>query len=267
MPLEERADWPAADRPDGAYLAAALPSIVLPPRHAELAVVASSLATAERVCAALAARGRTGLQAVSLGCDGRPAWRRLATEVGPGRARLWEPPRFLRRWVHCLPPPARGTVLDLACGGGRAAVWLALRGRRVWGVDRDPQALRLAALLAAREGVAPAWWASDLRRPGSLPAARHAAVVMIRYLQRDLVLRLHELVRPAGIAILRTFRDGPHAAGIPRARHRLRRGEWLRLLPAKHWEYLVHTEDFAADGRPAAGVVARRRGWRSTSEA
>jgi SAM-dependent methyltransferase len=150
-------------------------------------------------------------------------------------------------------------VADLACGSGRSAVWLALRGWRVIGVDRDPDALALASRLAAVEGVGLDLVRADLRRPESLPAGPWSAVVMMRYLQRDLIALLPRLLDPGGVVLLRTFRDAVGFTGPPRARHRLGSGELPRLFPADDWEMLVLEESFDPDGRPAAGVVARRR--------
>ncbi len=260
-PLEDRADWPAGGRPTDAYLAATLPSHLLPPRHTALAVAASSLSTARRVCDALAARGRLALQPLSLGADGEPGDRAGATETGPGRARLWLPPPFLARWRSLLPPPIRGPALDLACGSGRAAVWLARHGWRVTGLDRDPAALVLGRQLAGYEGVAVTWNVADLRNPAAVPPGPWALVTVFRYLHRELVAALAAHVVGGGVAVLRTFRDAPGCAGPPRPVHRLGRLEWTRLLPPEAWELLVLAEGFDEDGRPAAGVVARRR-WR-----
>jgi len=259
LPLEEAPDWPQDGRPDATLLADLLPSPLLPPRHETLVVVASRAATAQWVCAGLAGRGRSGLIPVSLGRDALPEWRRRAVARGEGRPRLWRPAPFVERWAHHLPPPVHGPVADLACGSGRSAVWLALRGWRVVGVDRDPQALELTRRLAATEGVTVELHRGDLRRRDDLPAGPWSAVVMMRYLQRDLVARLPELLVPGGLVLLRTFRDAIGFAGPPRARHRLRPGELRRLLPTDRWDVLVLEESFDPDGRPAAGVVARRR--------
>ena len=62
--------WPARCRgADFPYLAAVLPSYLMPPGYEPLAVVAADLATARRVCALLAERGRLDLAAWSLVAD------------------------------------------------------------------------------------------------------------------------------------------------------------------------------------------------------
>jgi hypothetical protein len=258
-PLEEAPEWPVDGRPDPELLGHLLPSVLLPPRERPFLVVASSLASARTVCALLTARGRPRPRAASLGPDGDASLRALAVERGAGRPRLWQPPPFLMRWVHLLPPGARGPVADFACGSGRAAVWLALRGWRVQALDRDDAALELARLVADREGVALELRRADLRLARDLPTRPVAAAVILRYLERSLLARLPELVLPHGVAVLRTFREVPGGPDAPRTRHRLTRLEWTRLLPPRHWELIVHEEGFDPDGRPAAGAVARRR--------
>ena len=54
------------------------------------------------------------------------------------------PSAWVQRWSHLV--PARGTVLDLACGHGRHMKWLASRGHPVTGVDRAPEAIAAASV-------------------------------------------------------------------------------------------------------------------------
>lgn len=259
-PLEDRADWPAHTRDDLVYLAEHLPSPLLPPKERPLRIVASRLATAHRVGRALAARGRTRLEAVSLGPDGDPGLRRRAMQVGPSCGWLWRPPPFLVRWSCYLPPPVRGGVVDLACGAGRSAVWLALRGYRVRAVDRDPGALERTRRLADAAGVSIDLVRSDLRRGFDAAAGGiWAAVTAFHWLGREIFTRLGDHVIPGGVVFAQTFRDAPGWRGPPHERHRLGSGEWTRLLAAPAWELLVHDEGHDARGLPVAGVVARRR--------
>jgi hypothetical protein len=69
-------------------------------------------------------------------------------------------------------------------------------------------------------------------------------------------------LRPGGVAVVRTFRHAPGWTGPPRRRHRLERGELLRIFDRGRFDVLAHAEDFDGDGRPAAGIVARRRSGR-----
>ncbi len=256
----------AADLP--AELARQLPSIHLPARHEPLAVIAGAAALAAAVADDLTARGRSPVAWCAVDPDGRDAatvqrlraagrWLR-----GPSGRVLWRPPDFLARWAHLLPPPAAGPVLDLACGSGRAAVWLAQRGWRVTGIDHQPEALALAHDLAADRGVTVDLRAGDLRHRGALPAGPWAAVLMFRFLHRPLLAWLPDVLQDGATVMLRTFRDAPGYIGNPQPRHRLQPLEAARLLPADSCHIMVLEEGFDADGKPAAGMVAR---WRPSA--
>lgn len=247
---------------DPAHLEAVLPSIFLPPRHQPLLVMADTSDQAHGLASALAARGRLRVIAVAAGSDGLRGLPPHLIERGPSTRTLWEAPRWLTAHADLLPPPALGPVLDLGCGSGRAAVWLAERGYRVTGVDRQPEALTLAARLAASRGVAITTLAADLRDPAALPSGPWSVVVNVRYLDRGLLTRLHGIVRAGGVALVRTFREAPGLAPDVRAQHRLQPAELVRAFSGGPWQILVHEESFDDDGRPAAGIVARRRSVR-----
>jgi tellurite methyltransferase len=246
----------APDHLTEAGLANVLPSIFLPPRHEALAVILEQADQATTVAQALMARGRTEVVPVCLPAGVAAALPDILRGLGPSSRVLWRPPDFLARWVHLLPPPVAGPVLDVACGSGRAAVWLAQRGYRVTGIDHQAEALDLARRLTASVGVGVELVNADLRQPSAWPAGPWASVVCFRYLQRDLLRALPERMVPGGVVMVRTFRDAAGYAGQPRPLFRLAPGELLELLPAPRFAPLVHTEDFDADGRPGAGVVA-----------
>lgn len=255
VPPRSRAGW----------LAANLPSIFLPPHHEPLLVVTDRADLAAEVVAHLTERGRPWVESVVLEAGTSPGLPPELIRRGRSARVLWKAPLFLRRWAHLLPPPAAGPVLDLACGSGRASVWLAQRGYRVTGLDHQPEALALAQRLARSCGVRIDLGEVDLRRPQSLPAGPWSAVLMLRFLDRDLVRRLPGCLGEAGVVMLSTFRDAPGYLGNPRPQHRLRGGEaagWWRTAPGgpaagTAVEILVHEEGFDDDGRPSAGVVAR----------
>jgi hypothetical protein len=138
-------------------------------------------------------------------------------------------------------------------------VWLAERGFRVTGFDHQPEALDLGRRLAAGAGCRCDFRRADLRRSDDWPDGTWAVVVAVRFLQRDLLETMAGRILSGGVALVRTFRDTPGHAGPPRRRHRLGPGELLRFFPRDRFEILAHAEDFDPDGRPAAGIVARRR--------
>lgn len=244
---------------DAARLDAVLPSIFLPPRHRSLLVMAATTELTAALARGLAARGRARVIGVHVTPpDLARLPDRLIERGAAGRA-LWEAPAWLARHADLLPPPALGPALDLGCGSGRAAVWLARRGYRVTGVDWQPEALQLAARLAASEGVTLTRLGVDLRDEAAMPPGQWAVVVNVRCLDRPLLARLHRLVAPHGAAVVRTFRDAPGLAPDVRAQHRLQAAELARVFTTDRWDVLAHEEGFDDDGRPAAGIIARRR--------
>ncbi|MEZ4388047.1 MAG: hypothetical protein R3D98_10825, partial [Candidatus Krumholzibacteriia bacterium] len=120
----------------------------------------------------------------------------------------------------------------------------------------------LGRRLARAAGVSVDWREADLRRPDALPAGPWAAVLLFRYLQRDLIARLPAVLDPHAIVMLRTFRHVTGYVGNPLPRHRLARGEAAAWWPAEPRQMLVYEEGFDADGKPAAGLVARWTGRR-----
>lgn len=236
-----------------------LPSIFLPPRHRPLLVMAASREGTLALARALAARGRARVTAITLDDTDWLRLPRHLLERGPVERTLWAPPAWLAAHVNLLPPSALGPALDIGCGSGRAAVWLAERGWRVSGLDHQPEALALMAQLAASRRVRVTPLAADLRRPGGVPVGPWALLVNFRCLDRLLLARCHELVAPAGVAVVRTFREAPGLAPDVRAAHRLQPGELAHAFAGARWEVLAHEEGFDDDGRPAAGIVARRR--------
>lgn len=248
---------------DPAGLDAALPSIFLPPRHRALLVMADPPGSAQVLARALAARGRARVEALPLATADLVRLPARLLGHGASDRTLWEAPRWLVEHQGLLPPPALGPVLDLGSGSGRAAVWLAGRGHRVTALDWQPEALGLVLRLAASRGVTVATVQADLRAPGGVPGGPWAAIVNVRCLDRPLLARLHELVLPHGIVLVRAFREAPGLGPDVRAAHRLAPAELLRAFDRARWLVLAHEEGFDDDGRPAAGIVARRRDGRA----
>ena len=158
-----------------------------------------------------------------------------------------------------MPPPAAGPVLDLACGSGRAVVWLAQRGYRTLGIDWQPEALDLGRMLAQSQAVHCQFQSGDLRDLDNVPPGPWSVILNFRYLQRDLLATLPALLQPGGVALVRTFRHVARYEGHPHRKHRLDAGELLKTFPAGLCEIIAHEEGFDPDGRPAAGIVVRRK--------
>lgn len=247
--------WPGdAGEPPGAWL----PSIFLPPRHEPLLVTAGAPDVLEAVLADLRARERD-VAGLVLDAAALAACPSDLLADGPSQGFLWRPPPWLADHAASLPEPALGPAVDLGCGSGRAAVWLAARGHEVLGVDHEAEALDLGRRLAAAAGCTCDFARANLRKRSSWPPGPWAVLLNFRFLEREMLAAMCERLVPGGVALVRTFRDEPGWTGPPKWKHRLRRGELLRVFDSERFEILDHAEDFDGDGRPAAGIVARRR--------
>jgi SAM-dependent methyltransferase len=144
-----------------------------------------------------------------------------------------DPSAWVRRWSHLV--PARGTVLDVACGHGRHLRWFAGRGHPVVGVDRDPDAV------AAVAGLGRVVQADIENGPWPFPGETFAAVVVTNYLWRPLWPALLGSLAEGGLLIYETFAEGNETVGKPsRPDFLLRQGE---LLEACRGLLIVGYED------------------------
>lgn len=132
---------------------------------------------------------------------------------------------WVQRWAGMI--PARGRVLDVACGGGRHAVYLAHLGHAVDAVDID-----LGAAAALRDSPGVAWHQYDLEtRPWPFEAGAYAGVVVTNYLHRPLFPDLLGALAPGGVLIYATFSMGQEVYGRPRnPQHLLMPGELLEAV-------------------------------------
>jgi SAM-dependent methyltransferase len=139
-----------------------------------------------------------------------------------------EPPSaWVQRWSHLI--PARGSVLDIACGHGRHMKWLAGRGHPVTGVDRSAEAIAAVtplgeAILADIENGP--WPLMQDGRP-----RQFAAVIVTNYLWRPLIPIILESLAPGGVLLYETFTAGNETVGKPsRPDFLLQPGELLRAF-------------------------------------
>lgn len=166
-----------------------------------------------------------------------------------------EPAGFLADNVELL--PAKGRALDVAAGEGRNAVFLARHGLEVEAVDISEVGLEKAQRLADAAGVTIRTIVADLE-DYSIPKQRYDVVVVINYLERDLIDDLKSALRPGGLVIYETYTVAQ--LDIPEAHH-LRR-EYL-LEPGElrtmfeEFEILEYTET-ADDHEAVASLIARK---------
>jgi tellurite methyltransferase len=125
------------------------------------------------------------------------------------------PSPFVVDWAAALGPqltePRR--LLDVAMGRGRHALVCAGLGYRVFGVDANLDAVLAATSEAAHRGLRIRSWCADLTA-APLPRERFEALVITRYLQRDLFASIRSTVTPGGIVLYETFTSSQRAHGV-----------------------------------------------------
>lgn len=139
---------------------------------------------------------------------------------------------WIARWAHLV--PARGTVLDVACGHGRHTRYFAQRGCRVTAVDRDAPALQ------SLEGIAQEIVNADIEN-GPWPFAGRSfdAVVVTNYLWRPLLPAILDCVARDGVLVYETFAAGNEAFGKPsRPDFLLQPAELLRVCA--DWQVVAY---------------------------
>ena len=133
-------------------------------------------------------------------------------------------------WVARFAPlvPARGPVLDLACGGGRHLRLFRERGHPVTGVDIDLQGV---ADLQGAAGVTLIRADLENGNPWPLGAQLFAGIVVTNYLHRPLLPVLLEALAPGGVLLYETFGVGNARFGRPAfPAFLLRNGELLEVV-------------------------------------
>lgn len=153
-------------------------------------------------------------------------------------------------WVvrHAQSIPARGKVLDLACGSGRHARFLAGLGYPVLAVDRDAEAL---AGLSAIEGIT----TRQLDLEGEewpLAGQVFDGIVVTNYLWRPRLPDVLALLAPGGALIYETFMVGNAAYGKPsNPAFLLLAGELRQLAAAAGLREVDYAEGYVASPKPA----------------
>ncbi|MDI1239558.1 MAG: class I SAM-dependent methyltransferase [Polaromonas sp.] len=148
----------------------------------------------------------------------------MKTDTAPAHASL-TPSAWVRRWSHLV--PARGRVLDVACGHGRHAYWFHQRNHPLTLVERAQAAIDSIAIPADRcEKVV-----ADIEAgPWPFAGREFDAVVVTNYLWRPLLPTLLASLAPGGVLIYETFAQGNETVGKPsRPDFLLRPGELLEV--------------------------------------
>jgi tellurite methyltransferase len=174
------------------------------------------------------------------------------------------PSPFVVEWVPRVadndkwggPNKVRPTAIDLAMGRGRHAPLLARAGFRTFGVDVKLEAVRAGVAGARSEGLIVRGWCADLTRT-ALPHGFFDLVLVTRYLQRDLIPSIREIVKPSGFIIYETFTTNQLQFGFgPTSPDHLLRPDELRQL-FDGFEVLFYEE--VLEPEAVARLVARRQ--------
>ena len=154
--------------------------------------------------------------------------------------------------------PRTGCALDVAGGAGRHAIWLARRGLDVTLIDVSDEACALATKRADTAGVAVAVVRTDLD-VDPLPPGRWDVVLVVRYLDREVIAAAPDLLAPGGLFVftqptLRNLErhDRPERPWL------LEPGELAGLVRGlRDVEVVELTEGWTPEGRHEARVVLR----------
>ena len=143
-------------------------------------------------------------------------------------------------------------VLDLACGYGRNGLYLAEQGLRVVFADRSGDALDTINVIP---GANSKRWQVDFEIPGSpLSGKQFAAIMVFRYLHRDLFDAIKQAIKPGGLIIYETFTVEQAKLGSPKnPDFLLTSGELNKVFST--WQVL-HQFEGIDNGNAIAQIVA-----------
>ena len=166
-----------------------------------------------------------------------------------------EPSRFLVDNVELL--PTTGRALDVAAGEGRNSVYLARHGLEVDAVDISEVGLAKARQLADEAGVSINTIVADLVDYTIIPE-QYDVVVVINYLQRDLIDDIKKALKPGGLVIYETYTVAQleiPGAHLMRREYLLEPGELRAMFEG--FEILEYRET-ADDRQAVASLIARK---------
>ena len=162
------------------------------------------------------------------------------------------PSALLAAWIDRLP---RGRALDVACGLGRNAIHLAAHGYAVDAMDISEVALAGARERADAAGVEVDWIEADLDWP-DITRGVYDVIVVARFLDRPLIPRLIEALRPGGHVVYDHHYFTPAVVAGPKSRRfRARPNELLERFRALR--VLSYEEGIVADPDGSRMALAR----------
>jgi 2-polyprenyl-3-methyl-5-hydroxy-6-metoxy-1,4-benzoquinol methylase len=148
-----------------------------------------------------------------------------------------------------------GRALDVACGAGCNALYLAAAGFRVDAVDISGVALERAAATARQQNLEVNWIQSDLEA-GITVKGGYDLIVMIRYVNADLLSSLNERLNPGGVLVVEQhLRTEADVAGPRNPRFRVAPGTLTRAV--EDLTLVSTAEDLVTDSDGCTVALAR----------
>ncbi len=182
---------------------------------------------------------------------------------------MHDPPSpFIAEWAARLAALHAGRerrrALDIAMGRGRHAEVLARAGFEVFGMDIRLDAVRDATVRVAAAGSRLRGWCADLRA-WPLPDSWFDAIIVARYLQRDLVPSIGQALRPGGVVLYETFTTAQrvHRRGPTSPDHLLQPGELPAQFAVGDFDLLFFEEVNERDALARAAIRRRIRADRN----
>jgi SAM-dependent methyltransferase len=171
--------------------------------------------------------------------------------IGHRHLRITEPSPWVKRFAPLI--PARGRVLDLACGNGRHARYLIGLGYSAIALDRDTAAVADLASSPQVQVIE-----TDLEDGGTWPLAgqRFDGIVVVNYLYRPLFPHLLDGLAEGGVLIYETFARGNEAFSRPRNPDHLLLGGELIDIVGGHLQIVAYEHGLVESG-PLPGVIQR----------
>ena len=186
-----------------------------------------------------------------MGVGDRDRWNDKWAEAGRGTGHGSALVELVGPWL-----PPTGRLLDVAGGGSHDSLLFARRGLDVTVADVSDVGLIQARQRGIAEDLTISTVELDLEHDAP-PAGPWDVITMANYLQRDLFPALIERLAPGGIlGVVIATETNLERNERPGAPFLLSAGELPGLVP--DLEVLHHTEDWRANDRHEAHLVARR---------
>ena len=165
-----------------------------------------------------------------------------------------EPSKLLVDYIGLFP---KGNTLDIAMGEGRNALYLAAQGFEVEGLEKDEQAIAACLAAAKSGGLKLIARTVDLENY-QLTRDRYDLMICFYYLQRSLIPRIKESLKPGGMVVYETFLIDNHLQfGHPKHReYCFEHNELLNFF--RDFRVLYYREGMIEDRLAAAQIIAQK---------